>query len=181
MKNRRIHYDDNFFFTIFFSILSVAFFLIVANGLGGKFELIFAIMSIFFLVGAVVFPKTGFYFNYKTGTIKYLGPFIEGKNRFKMNDIEKIEFLEYPARKISGLGLTGYGLVNEDLNHVFNNGKIFVFCIRFLDGKTVELPYNYLYAAISKRRVRRQEQRIRRIVDEFNQYIAEQRANKPAE
>ena len=63
MKNRRIHYDDNFGFTIFSSILSVAFFLIVANDLAGKFETFLAIMSIFFFISAVVFPKTGFYFN----------------------------------------------------------------------------------------------------------------------
>lgn len=180
MKNRRIHYDDNFGFTIFSSILSVAFFLIVANDLAGKFETFLAIMSIFFFISAVVFPKTGFYFNYKIGIIKYFGPYSKGKNRFKMNDIEKIAFLERTASRFTCFPVTAESL-GEDLDYVYMNGKIFVFCIHFLDGKVLEFPYTYLYAAISKRRVRRQEQRIRRIVDEFNQYIAEQRANKPAE
>ena len=97
-----------------------------------------------------------------------------------MNDIEKIAFLERTASRFTCFPVTAESL-GEDLDYVYMNGKIFVFCIHFLDGKVLEFPYTYLYAAISKRRVRRQEQRIRRIVDEFNQYIAEQRANKPAE
>ena len=185
MKNRRIHFDDYFFWTIFsivFSVISLIIFVLSIEKLPPWAFVILAITFSIFLAGARVFPRLGIHFNYKTGLIKYFGHTKIIRSKILMKDVLSIDFRELPATKQKGMTPQTYIIYGKyALDEVYRNGKIFMFYVHLVSGEVINIPYFYLFKSCSKRRVQRQEKIINRIIAEFNQYIAEQRANKPAE
>ena len=128
MKNKRIRFDDRFYWTtlnIALLVLVLFFLLLMINNNAPLGICVFlSIVFSLFLCGLYVFPKMGLYFNYRLRIIKYLGPHKIKKRLIKMCEIEKIEF--------------------------------------------IEIPYNNLFKARSKKRVLRQEEKISNIIKEFN-------------
>jgi hypothetical protein len=121
-----------------------------------------------FLCGLCVFPKMGLYFNYRLGIIKYLGPHKIKKRLIKMCEIEKIEFIEIYVPKGSGVTPKYYMTLGDKVPTIYKNGKIFKFVIYLKNDDIIEIPYNNLFKARSKKRVLRQEEKISNIIKEFN-------------
>ena len=169
MKNKRVRFDDRFYFTILSFLLLIGSLLLIVYctdlPIWGYIALIFTFSLA--VTGLYVFPKIGLHFNYKLGVIKYLGPYkTSPKRKIRMDEIKKIDFVEINVPK-------GRGLVPErDYNHaedvIYRNGKIYKFVIHLTDSNIIEIPYYELFKALSKKRVSQQEKRINKIIAEFN-------------
>jgi hypothetical protein len=172
MKNKRIRFDDRFYWTtlnIALLVLLLFFLLLMINNnapLG--FCVFLSIIFSLFLCGLYVFPKMGLYFNYRLGIIKYLGPHKIKKRLIKMCEIEKIEFIEICVPKGSGLTPKHYVALADKVATIYRNGKIFKFIIYLKNNDIIEIPYYNLFKARSKKRVLKQEEKISNIVKEFN-------------
>ena len=103
MKNKRIRFDDRFYWTtlnIALLVIVLFFLLLMINNNAPLGICVFlSIVFSLFLCGLYVFPKMGLYFNYRLGIIKYLGPHKIKKRLIKMCEIEKIEFIEIWSQK----------------------------------------------------------------------------------
>ena len=172
MKNKRIRFDDRFYWTtlnIALLVLVLFFLLLMINNNAPLGICIFlSIVFSLFLCGLYVFPKMGLYFNYRLGIIKYLGPHKIKKRLIKMYEIEKIEFMEIYVPKGSGVTLKYYMTLGDKVATIYKNGKIFKFVIYLKNDDIIEIPYNNLFKARSKKRVLRQEEKISNIIKEFN-------------
>ena len=172
MKNKRIRFDDRFYWTtlnIALLVLLLFFLLLMINNnapLG--FCVFLSIVFSLFLGGLYVFPKMGLYFNYRLGIIKYLGPHKIKKRLIKMCEIEKIEFIEIYVPKGSGMTPKYYMTFGDKVVTIYKNGKIFKFVVYLKNDDIIEIPYNNLFKARSKKRVLRQEEKISNIIKEFN-------------
>ena len=172
MKNKRIRFDDRFYWTtlnIVLLVLVLFFLLLMINnnaplGICVFFSIVFSL----FLCGLYVFPKMGLYFNYRLGIIKYFGPHKIKKRLIKMCEIEKIEFIEIYVPKGSGMTPKYYMAFEDKVDTIYKNGKIFKFVIYLKNNDIIEIPYNNLFKARSKKRVLRQEEKISNIIKEFN-------------
>ena len=85
-----------------------------------------------------------------------------------MCEIEKIEFIEIYVPKGSGVTSKYYMALGDKVATVYKNGKIFKFVIYLKNDDIIEIPYNNLFKARSKKRVLRQEEKISNIIKEFN-------------
>lgn len=172
MKNKRIRFDDRFYCTalnITLLVLILFFLLLMINIKAPLGICIFlSILFSLFLCGLYVFPKMGVYFNYRLGIIKYLGPHRIKKRLIKMCEIEKIEFIEICVPKGSGITPKNYIAFDYKVATIYKNGKIFKFVIYLKNDDIIEIPYNNLFKARSKKRVLRQEEKISNIIEEFN-------------
>ena len=88
MKNKRIRFDDRFYWTtlniaLFVLVLFFLLLMIKNNAPLGICVFLSIVFSLF-LCGLYVFPKMGLYFNYRLGIIKYLGPHKIEKRLIKM-------------------------------------------------------------------------------------------------
>ena len=172
MKNKRIRFDDRFYWTtlnIALLVLILFFLLLMINNNAPLGICVFlSIVFSLFLCGLYVFPKMGLYFNYRLGIIKYLGPHKIKKRLIKMYEIEKIEFIEIYVPKGSGVTPKYYMTLGDKVATIYKNGKIFKFVIYLKNDDIIEIPYNNLFKARSKKRVLRQEEKISNIIKEFN-------------
>ena len=172
MKNKRIRFDDRFYWTTLniALLVLVLFFLLlmIKNNAPLGICVFLSIVFSLFLCGLYVFPKMGLYFNYRLGIIKYLGPHKIKKRLIKMCEIEKIEFIEIYVPKGSGVTSKYYMALGDKVATVYKNGKIFKFVIYLKNDDIIEIPYNNLFKARSKKRVLRQEEKISNIIKEFN-------------
>lgn len=172
MKNKRIRFDDRFYWTtlnIALLVLVLFFLLLMINNNAPLGICVFlSIVFSLFLCGLYVFPKMGLYFNYRLGIIKYLGPHKIKKRLIKMYEIEKIEFIEIYVPKGSGVTPKYYMTLGDKVATIYKNGKIFKFVIYLKNDDIIEIPYNNLFKARSKKRVLRQEEKISNIIKEFN-------------
>lgn len=172
MKNKRIRFDDRFYLTTLnIAVLVILLFILVLmikdnTPLGA---IIFLSIVIFLLLCALsLFPRMGLYFNYKLGIIKYLGTHKIIKRSIKMYEIEKIEFFEIDVHKGSGFIPSDYYAFSGEIDTIYRNGKIYKFFIYLKNNYIIEIPYNNLFKARSKRRVLKQEEKICNIIEEFN-------------
>lgn len=174
MKNKRIRFDDRFYWTtlnIALLVLVLFFLLLMINNNAPLGICVFlSIVFSLFLCGLYVFPKLGLYFNYRLGIIKYLGPHKIKKRLIKMCEIEKIEFIEIYVPKGSGVTPKYYMTLGDKVATIYKNGKIFKFVIYLKNDDIIEIPYNNLFKARSKKRVLRQEEKISNIIKEFNSF-----------
>ena len=172
MKNKRIRFDDRFYWTTLniALLVLVLFFLLlmIKNNAPLGICVFLSIVFSLFLCGLYAFPKMGLYFNYRLGIIKYLGPHKIKKRMIKMCEIEKIEFIEIYVPKGSGVTSKYYMALGDKVATVYKNGKIFKFVIYLKNDDIIEIPYNNLFKARSKKRVLRQEEKISNIIKEFN-------------
>ena len=172
MKNKRIRFDDRFYWTTLnIALLVLLFFLlllmIIKNAPLGICVFLSVVFSLF-LCGLYVFPKMGLYFNYRLGIIKYLGPHKIKKRLIKMCEIKKIEFIEIYVPKGNGVTPKYYMTLGDKVAKIYRNGKIFKFVIYLKNDDIIEIPYNNLFKARSKKRVLQQEEKISNIIKEFN-------------
>ena len=172
MENKRIRFDDRFYWTtlnIVLLVLLLFFLLLMINNNAPLGSCVFlSIVFSLFLCGLYVFPKMGLYFNYRLGIIKYLGPHKIKKRLIKMCEIEKIEFIEIYVPKGSGLTPKYYMALYDKVDTIYRNGKIFKFIIYLKNNNIIEIPYYNLFKARSKKRVLKQEEKISNIIKEFN-------------
>ena len=85
-----------------------------------------------------------------------------------MCEIEKIEFIEICVPKGSGMTPKYYMAFEDKVDTIYKNGKIFKFVIYLKNNDIIEIPYNNLFKARSKKRVLRQEEKVSNIIKEFN-------------
>ena len=172
MENKRIRFDDRFYWTtlnIVLLVLLLFFLLLMINNNAPLGSCVFlSIVFSLFLCGLYVFPKMGLYFNYKLGIIKYLGPHKIKKRLIKMCEIEKIEFIEIYVPKGSGMTPKYYMILSDKVAKIYRNGKIFKFIIYLKNNDIIDIPYYNLFKARSKKRVLKQEEKISNIIKEFN-------------
>ena len=172
MKNKRIRFDDRFYWTILnISLLVLILFfllLMINNNAPLGICIFFSIVFSLFSCGLYVFPKMGLYFNYRLGLIKYLGPHKIKRRLIKMQEIEKIEFIEIYVPKGSGVTPKYYMTLGDEVAAIYRNGKIFKFIVYLKNNDTIEIPYYNLFKARSKERVSKQEKNISNIIKEFN-------------
>ena len=88
MKNRRIHFDDRFYGSIFSFILSIGFLIALIFGITQKYEIWIIILSallflLFFLATFISF-KSDILFNYELGIIKYMCPHLKKEKIIKI-------------------------------------------------------------------------------------------------
>ena len=172
MKNKRIRFDDRFYWTtlnIALLVLLLFFLLLMINNNAPlSFHIFLSIVFSLFLCGLYVFPKMGLYFNYRLGIIKYLGPHKIKKRLIKMCEIEKIEFIEICVPKGSGVTPKFYITLGDKVAKIYRNGKIFKFIIYLKNNDIIDIPYYNLFKVRSKKRVLKQEEKISNIIKEFN-------------
>lgn len=177
MKNARIRFDDRFYLTtlfLLFTIASLVTFAFFVEKLSFDESAFFIALFSLFLAGFFMAPKMGIYFNYKTRTIKYFGQHKTIQSVFKMNDVEKIIFSELKATRKKGISPPGSIIYTaySRLESVYRNGKMYAFYIFLKNGDVVEIPYLNLFKASSKKRVEKQEIRIKKVLENFNQFCS---------
>ena len=175
MKNKRIRFDDRFYFTalsfllLLFS-LTLLVLIIDANypSIWGYIAL--AILFSLSLLGCYRFPKLGIHFNYKLGIIKYIGYYKIDRAIIRMNEISKIDFYEIESTKKYGCIPKAYVIYDQHniYPYVYRNGKRYMFQIHLKTGEIVEIPYLNLFKTYSQNRVIKQEMKISKILSEFN-------------
>ena len=175
MKNKRIRFDDRFYWTLVDIVVTVVLFLFLLlminnNAPLGMCAFMCMVFSLF-LCGIYAFPRMGLHFNYRLGLIKYLGPHIIKKRVIKMHEIEKIDCVEIYASKGRGMTPDHTMAFSCKIETIYRNGKIFKFIIYLKNNDIIEIPYYNLFRATSKKRVMKQEKRINDILTEFNLYI----------
>lgn len=172
MKNKRIRFDDRFYTTTLDIVLLVFFsiflFLMIKNNAPLGVNIFLSVLLSLLLCGIFVFPKMGLYFNYTLGIIKYLGPHRIKKRVIKMCEIEKIKFFEIYVPEGTGMTPKYYMAFYDQVSKTYRNGKIFKFIIYLKNNDIIEIPYFNLFKARSKKRVLKQEEKIRNIIKEFN-------------
>ena len=95
-----------------------------------------------------------------------------------MNEILEIKFCEIPTPRSSDLiPPKDYIVFNQcnKLDYVYRKGKIFKFTFLLTNGQLVEIPYFYLFKSFSARRVTKQEIRVNKIIEEFNNFSLKNR------
>lgn len=172
MKNKRIRYDDKFYWTtlnIALVVLLLFFLLLMINNNApvGMCAFMCIVFSLFLCV-LYAFPRIGLHFNYRLGLIKYLGPHKIKKRLIKMQEIKKIDFVEIFVPKGSGMTPKYYIALGDKMDKIYRNGKIFKFIIYLKNNDIIEIPYYNLFKARSKKRVLKQEEKINNIIKEFN-------------
>ena len=124
MKNKRIRFDDRFYYTalsfllLLFS-LTLLVLLIDANypSIWGYIAL--AILFSLSLLGCYRFPKLGIHFNYKLGIIKYIGHYKIDRAIIRMNEISKIDFYEIEFTKKYGCTPKDYVIYDQHNIYLF--------------------------------------------------------------
>lgn len=178
MKNKRIRFDDRFYYTalsfllLLFS-LTLLVLLIDANypSIWGYIAL--AILFSLSLLGCYRFPTLGIHFNYKLGIIKYIGYYKIDRAIIRMNEILKIDFYEIKSEKQHGCTPKAYVIYDQRniYPYVYRNGKTFMFQIHLKTGEIIEIPYLDLFKCYSRSRVIKQEAKINKILTEFNHSV----------
>mgnify|MGYP003298235502 CR=1 FL=1 len=178
---RRIHFDDSFYLTVFSFVISLCSLVILSlfiNKLPIWGCVILIISFSLFLAGTYMFFRMGISFNYKTKRVYYFGHYKIKRSSFSMNEISEIKFCEIPTPRSNDLlPPKDYIVFNQcdSLEYVYRNGKIFKITFLLTNGEMVEIPYFYLFKSFSAGRVKKQEIRINKIIEEFNSFSLETR------
>lgn len=180
MKNRRVYFDDAFFWTalsLCIVILSLMLLVLCILQTGEIPIAVYAVLIItlfVFSIGSYLFPKMGISFDYDKGVIKYFGFYKIKRPIVRMSEVRSIAFEEIRAPRKKHVIFTPktYVIFGEEngIKYVYRAGKLFKFTLVLTDGSTIKIPYFNMFKAISKKRVSKQENRIKKIIDEFNDF-----------
>ena len=170
MKNKFIKFDDKYCYTIFISLYILLFGVILFF----YHEEILINLFIVLCIPLVMSYSWGVKFNYKKKLISFYTPLDFKCTKIKMCDIKTLTFNEITKQRKNhyyfGFFESGRFMNVFSPNHVYNNGKVYVFIVKTKDENEYRINYSLLYKARSKRRVFKQESKINQIISEFNTY-----------
>ena len=141
MKNKRIHFDDRFYWTIFsfvISICSLILLIVCIEKLPIWGYIVLTTTFSLFLAGTLSNYKTGIKINYKRGTLQYYGMIKVKKSIINFTEIKEIEFQEiFKERKEARILPLSKRIWYHNMMYgpkfVYGNGKIYKFLIKRKD------------------------------------------------
>ena len=177
MKIEKIKFDDSHYWASLFLLFTLGIFLLIIFSDALPFVVYVALMILFsfFLSGFFVSLKLGITIDYRRRELRYFGHQKINQPIIKFDDIRKITFEEIPKQRkgselIKARNFYANAFVHEP-EYVYGCGKIYKFVIELNDNQYIEIPYNYLFNAHSKKRVERQERKITDAIDRLNSFL----------
>ena len=173
---RRFRFDYNYkmfgpFILLF--IISIIFFLYCINNLNIIGIYISILFAVFCIINFIYGLGYGLKINYKMEYIKLRTAIYKEKIYF--NEVQHINYYEKKTDKGRKLkNIFRYIFRNHNFiyaKYSFNNGKVFVICIHFRNGWVKEIEYPWMYKEKSQRKLTMVENKLKKILNEFNKYI----------
>ncbi len=175
--NKFIKYDDRYYYLIMDLLYIALITLLLIIGLIQFFDISIIIICIFMIsilfVALVSVIKLGIKFNYKKEIITVFTPGFYNCGKIKMIDVKTIAIEEIHKTRKKRFHFFNYyrnvGIIYEPKN-IYRNGKIYNIIIQTKDNSRHIIFYGMLYKARSKKRILKQEEKIKAIINEFNDY-----------
>lgn len=142
-------------------------------------DLVAIILLIFFILIFSLFLGfsiiMGIQFDYRKGVIKSIVPILGDCKKIQMKDIKTIEFIEKSWKRKKyyfGLPFSKYSPIvdNYNMNYTYRNGRVYEVKILVKGGMEHKIFYGMLFKARSLKRVEKQEQKVKAVLAEFNEY-----------
>lgn len=154
-------------------IISTIFFLYSINNLNILGVLISILFAVFCIINFFYGLGYGLEINYKKKFIKLRTAIYKEKIYF--NEVKCFYYHEKNVDKgIKWKNIFRYLFRNHNFTYakyLFNEGKVFVICIHFRNGWIKEIEYPWMYKEKSKNKVSIVENKLRILLNEFNQNI----------
>lgn len=178
MKSRLIRFEDRCYTVVFLIVASIiTFTLSILSFIYFEFTGITATAMTVVLFGIIltftalaIRRPAGIHINYSEGEIVILRP-RTAVIKVEISKVARIEFNEIKKeRKRFKPSLLPNPYIDTEPDFVYGAGKVYYFIIHLKDGTKMGIPYCYLSSSFSKRRVIKQENKIKLALTEFSDY-----------